>query len=457
MIMMLLAVSVALLTPCGASTTKTMRAAVATGAGKKEGDFSKIKVTTVPVPQPGRGQVLIRVAASSINPVDWKIMASFALKPLTLFGPKVMGFDVAGTIEAVGAGCSRLKTGDEVWADLGKSSILHPIQLGAWAEYAVADESQVGLKSSKHNFTEAASLPLVALTDYQAFKKAGAPWKGRSNLTVVITSGSGGTGLPAIQLAKHFGATRIVTAASPRNIELLKSLGATDVFDYHKTTIWKELEADSVDFVYDNYGAVGTADLAMPSLRSGGVFEFLPGKGGAISKKPKQGVTQINYGLCDSSKHEDLDALKAIADVGHLKAVVKQSFALEDILGALNASFSGHAVGKIGIAVAQKSAAAVAVEEVAVEDPVRPCHAILRGYYGPLCSEENRAGSCESIGYTPFSCTASGWPVCCIGHSGGDSNNPHWYKAGQKCSDMHPDGAAPFAPCEGEPTTALIV
>jgi len=358
---MLLIAAVALPMPCGAFTPKTMRAAVATGAGKKDGDFSKIKVTDRPIPQPGHGQVLIRVAASSVNPVDWKIMASSVLKALTLFGPKVMGFDVAGTIEAVGSGCSRLKTGDEVWADLGKSSLLHPIQLGAWADYAVADESQVGLKSSKHNFTEAASLPLVALTDYQAFKKAGAPWTGRSNLTVVITEGSGGTGLPAIQLAKHYGATRIITSASPRNFELLKSLGATDVFDYHKTTIWKELKDNSVDFVYDNYGAAGTADLAMPSLRSGGVFEFLPGKGGAVSKEPKEGVTQINYGLCDSSKHEDLDALKAIADVGHLKAVVSQSFGLEDILGALNASVSGHALGKIGIAMSQNTVATTLV------------------------------------------------------------------------------------------------
>lgn len=353
--MLLIASIASLLLPCSALAPKTMRAAVATGAGKSEGDFSKIKVMDRQVPQPGNGQVLIRVAASSVNPVDWKIMSSSVLNVLTLLGPKVMGFDVAGTIEAVGSGCSRLKIGDEVWADLGKSSILHPIQLGAWANYAVADESQVGLKSAEHNFTEAASLPLVALTDYQAFKKAGAPWTGRNNLTVVITSGSGGTGLPAIQLAKHFGAARIITASSPSNFQLLKSLGATDVFDYHKTTIWKELEDDSVDFVYDNYGAAGTADLAMPSLRPGGVFEFLPGKGGNVSKNPKTGVAQINYGLCDSSKHEDLDALKAIADVGHLKAVVKQSFALEDILGALNTSFTGHAVGKIGITMAQQA------------------------------------------------------------------------------------------------------
>ena len=108
MIVLFLA-SVALLVPCSAIAPKTMSAVVATGAGKEEGDFSKIKVIDHPVPQPGHGQVLIRVAASSINPVDWKIMASSVLSALTLLGPKVMGFDVAGTIEAVGSGCNRLK------------------------------------------------------------------------------------------------------------------------------------------------------------------------------------------------------------------------------------------------------------------------------------------------------------------------------------------------------------
>merc|ERR1712039_755649 len=221
--------------------------------------------------------------------------------------------------------------------------------MGAWAEFAVADESQVGLKPKALNFTEAASLPLVGLTDYQALKMAGAPWEGRTNLTVVVASGAGGTGLPAIQLAKAYGAIRIITASSPSHSVLLKSLGATDVFDYHTTTIWDQLPENSVDIVYDNYGAAGTADSAMPALRSGGVFIFLPGKGGAVSKHPKEGVKQINYGLCDSSKHEDLDALKAIADAGHLKAVVDQTFPLDDIVKAQNTSFSGHVVGKLAI------------------------------------------------------------------------------------------------------------
>merc|ERR1712070_587671 len=216
-------------------------------------------------------------------------------------------------------------------------------------EYAVADESQVGLKPEALSFEDAASLPLVALTDLQALKMTGAPWANRTNTTVVVTSGSGGTGVVAIQLARAFGATRVVTSASPQHHALLKSLGATDVVDYHKSTIWETLEDESVDIVYDNYGAPGTADAAMSSFKSDGVFVFLPGKDGAVSKNPKEGVTQINYGLCDSSRHEDLDELAAFAEAGKLRGVVPESHKLEDILDALNSSFAGHAVGKIGI------------------------------------------------------------------------------------------------------------
>eukprot|EP00440_Ansanella_granifera_P053233 gb/GFBE01057709.1/.p1 GENE.gb/GFBE01057709.1/~~gb/GFBE01057709.1/.p1 ORF type:complete len:368 (+),score=64.22 gb/GFBE01057709.1/:1-1104(+) len=334
-----------------AATPQTMRAVVVTNRlPAKAGDFSHVKLEPAwPVPKPGKGQVLIRVAASSVNPVDWKLLEY----PLGLAGPKVLGFDVAGTIEAVGPGCERLKPGDAVWADLGKSSKLSPVQLGAWAEFALADESQVSIKPGTLDFASAAALPLAALTDYQALKKAGAPWAGRQNLSIVITSGSGGTGVPAIQLAKAYNASRITTAASSTNKALLQSLGATDVVDYHVSSIWDELPENSVDVVYDNYGAPGTADAAMRVLRPGGVFIFLPGKNAATSKHPKPGVTQIDYGLCDSSHHEDLDALAEIANAGLMKGVVQESFPLENITQALNLSFAGHVVGKVGVQVAR--------------------------------------------------------------------------------------------------------
>jgi len=328
----------------------TMRAVVATGAGAKEGDFSKVKVVSDrAVPQPGHGQVLLRVEASSVNPVDYKLLSQPFFKVFSL-SPKVLGFDVAGTVVEVGSGCTRLKLGDEVWADLGQSGVFHHlIQLGAWAEYAVADESQVGLKPKSFSALEAAALPLVGLTDLQALRMAGAPWPDRRNFTVAITSGSGGTGTPAIQMAKAWGASRIVTAASASHAALLKSLGATDVVDYHDSSLWDFLGNDSVDIVYDNYGAPGTADAAMAAIRSGGVFIFLPGKGGDVSKNPKPGVRQINFGLCDSSKHEDLDALRTLADAGNLTSVVQQSLPLEEIVQALSIVLAGHVVGKLGI------------------------------------------------------------------------------------------------------------
>jgi len=326
---------------------ETMRAAVSTGAAAA-GDFSAVSVVDLPVPQPGFGEVLIKVTSSSVNPVDWKLLEY----NLAESGPKILGFDVAGTVVGLGDGCRRLSVGDAVWADLGEGSLPFDIQLGAWAEYAIAKESQASLSPSSLSAEGAASLPLVALTDLQAFRMAGAPFAGNSNLTVVVTSGSGGTGIPAIQLARAYGAKRIITSSSSMHFTLLKGLGATDIVDYHTSTIWDTLANDSVDFVYDNYGAPGTADAAMPALRTGGSFVFLPGKGGAVSQNPKTGVTQFNFGLVDPSNYQDLDALADFANAGYLQPVIDQSFSLENIVQALNASFSGHVVGKVAVSVA---------------------------------------------------------------------------------------------------------
>lgn len=329
----------------------TMSAAVCSGSAPA-GDFSKIQIQTIKTPSPGLGQVLIAVNASSVNPVDWKIVENGFGVPM--FWPLTLGFDVAGTVAKVGLGCSRLKVGDKVWADLGKLKILkRGLELGAYAQYAVADESQVGLMPSSMSFTDAATMPLVSLTDIQALRKAGAPWETSNgdNFTVVVTSGSGGTGFAAIQMAKALGATFVVTAASSTHAPLLKKLGADLVVDYHDSTIWAAMQNNSVDVVYDNYGAPGTADAAMPSLKPGGSFVFLPGKGGTLSKHPKKDVKQINFGLCDSSHYKDLDDIKQFVDNGQLKAVVQKVFPLAQIREAFNTSYSGHVVGKLGVSI----------------------------------------------------------------------------------------------------------
>ena len=116
------------------------------------------------------------------------------------------------------------------------------------------------------------------MTSAEALKKAGAPWEPSRNLTVVVTSGSGGTGFAAIQLAKAYGAGTVVTATSGANADFVKSIGADRVVDYHQHQLFDVLANNTVDVVYDNYGAKGTADKAMGCLKPGGVFVFLPGK-----------------------------------------------------------------------------------------------------------------------------------------------------------------------------------
>jgi NADPH2:quinone reductase len=343
--------------PNDAIPPSTMTAVVATAAVKDPTtNLSTVEIDrSHPVPSPGRGEVLIAAKASSVNPVDWKILEAGDLSTLLSF-PHTLGFDVAGTVAAVGKGCARLSVGDEVWADLGKDWVLKGRgELGAYAQYALADESQVGLKPSGMSFGDAASLPLVALTTLQSYQKMGLTDGSRGkNLTVVVTSGSGGTGLAGVQMARAYGATKVITACGPTSQAYCRSLGADVVTDYTKgkKSLWDAAGTDAVDAVYDNFGAPGTADLAMPSLKAGGVFLFLPGKNAAVSKHPKPGVTQINFGLCDSTRFADLDALRALSDAGYLSAHVSQSFALEDVPKAFAASIAGGVVGKLGVQIA---------------------------------------------------------------------------------------------------------
>ena len=331
-----------------ASLPPTMRAVVAT-AKANEGNFSLVEVVSNhAVPTPAHKEIIIAVHASSVNPVDWKLLSG----DLPVRFPHILGFDVAGTVAAVGSGSTRLNVGDAVWADLGEIWPLRGGELGAYAEYALANEAQVGLKPQSMNFSDAATIPLVGLTTLQAYRKMGIDRRG-ANTTVVVTSGSGGTGFVGIQLAKAFGATKVITACGPTTQAFCKELGADTVVDYTQgvEALWQAAGVDDVDFVYDNFGAKGTADLAMPSLRVGGIFLWLPGKDGAASKHPKPGVQQINYGLCDATKYEDLDALASLVDAGSLEARVSRSYPLEQVVAAFNASYAGGVVGKFGISV----------------------------------------------------------------------------------------------------------
>jgi len=298
------------------------------------GSFSCVETSTVSVPKPFIGTALVRMNVSSVNPSDVAIVEGRIGK---FFG--TLGADFAGTVVSVGPLCSKLKPGDAVWG----------YTKGSYAEYAIVYCIVTG-KLGDVSPRDVGTLPEVGMTSAEALKKAGAPWDPSKNVTVVITSGSGGTGFAAIQLAKAYGATTVITATGgSANIELLKSIGADIVVDYHKQDIFSTLANNSVDVVFDNYGAVGTADKAMPSLNSdGGVFILLKTpKGGAVSKHPKEGVKQHSTFCLPSASA--LDELLGFYKNGKLKPHVSNSYPLTNVSGAFAESAAGHVVGKLAI------------------------------------------------------------------------------------------------------------
>ncbi|XP_042019755.1 2-methylene-furan-3-one reductase-like [Salvia splendens] len=215
----------------------------------------------VPVPEINHDQVLIKVVAASLNPVDFKRRLGL-FKPTDSPLPIVPGFDVAGVVVRVGSGVTNFKEGDEVYGDIIEKAFQNPKQFGSLAEYTAAEERLLALKPNNLDFVEAASLPLALETAYEGLERA-AFSEGKS---ILVLGGAGGVGSLVIQLAKHvFGASMIAATASTLKLELVKSLGADLAIDYTKQN-FEDLDT-KFDLVYD---AVGERDRAMKALKEGG-------------------------------------------------------------------------------------------------------------------------------------------------------------------------------------------
>src|SRR2546423_6474476 len=201
-----------------------------------------MEMLELPRPEPGPGDLLVRVRAASVNPVDSKIRDG-GVKVLVPYSfPLILGNDLAGDVEAVGPGVTRFAIGDAIYARLDKDRI------GAFAEYALVRESAAARKPARLDYTQAASLPLVGLTAWQTLIELA---QLRAGQKVLIHAGSGGVGTFAIQLAKHVGA-QVATTAGVRNHALVKSLGADVAVDY-KTALFEEVAKDQ-DVVLDTQG-----------------------------------------------------------------------------------------------------------------------------------------------------------------------------------------------------------
>lgn len=221
-----------------------------------------------PMPAPGDQDVLIRVKAAGVNPVDWKIREGLLLGRLPHAFPLIPGWDAAGVIEAVGSGvnpCS-LKPGDEVYAYCRKPLI----QQGTYAEYCTMTMDHVVRKPSVLSFSEAASIPLAGLTAYQSLVDAAKVGAGQ---TVLIQAGAGGVGGFAIQIAKHVGAT-VITTGSAEKHAYLRALGADVVIDYTAGDFRDAVNQrypDGVDVAFDTVG--GEVQRASADcVKAGGVL-----------------------------------------------------------------------------------------------------------------------------------------------------------------------------------------
>ena len=209
---------------------------------RKYGNNEVVEVGNLPTPQPGPSDLLIRVQAASVNPVDFKIRDGMLKTLLPYRFPLVLGNDLAGTVAGVGSAVTRFKKGDEIFARLDKQRI------GSFAEYALVDESNAATKPANLRFDEASSIPLVGLTSWQALIDLARLSAGQK---VLIHAGSGGVGTFAIQLAKYLGAT-VATTVGERNIELVRQLGADIVIDYRKQRFDAVLR--DYDVVFDTLG-----------------------------------------------------------------------------------------------------------------------------------------------------------------------------------------------------------
>lgn len=296
-----------------------------------------LKLMELPAPEPKAGEVLIRVVAAGVNPVDWKVREGYLQKLLPHRFPLISGWDAAGVVEAVGEGATRFRRGDAVYA----YTRLPEVQWGAYAEYVAVPESSVAAKPRSLLFHEAAAVPLAGLTAYQAlFQQPGVG----PGATVLIHAASGGVGHMAVQIAKAAGATVLGTAGAS-NQGFLKELGVDHPINYAAGDFRdavRKLYPDGVDVVFDCVGG-GVTATSLDIVKRGGRLVSVTDPPD-VAEAERRGVRAAFIFVHPSG--DDLARLGAMADEGKLRPHVTSLFPLADAAKAQVQSREGRTRGK---------------------------------------------------------------------------------------------------------------
>ncbi|MER7577767.1 NADP-dependent oxidoreductase [Streptomyces sp. NPDC126514] len=309
-----------------------MKAAVITRFGRI-GDV--VEVRDVPDPVVGPCDVLIEVRAAGVNPVDYLIVKGF-MASAELTQMRVLGNEVAGVVTAAGDEVTRFSVGQEVFARVD------PRVGGAFAEYAAVHEELVAAKPASLSFEEAAGLPLVALTAWQALTEQAEVGAGTR---VLVHGGAGGVGSTAVQIGKHLGAEVIATATGG-GVELVRALGADQVIDYQSEKFEELLSG--VDVVLDTIGG-DTQERSFRVLRPGGTLVSIVPIADAEAKTTQFGVQARSFFMRPNGTQ--LARLAALVESGELRLIVETVFPLDRTTDALLKVERGGARGKTVITV----------------------------------------------------------------------------------------------------------
>ena len=309
------------------SSGPTMKAMIARQWGAPE----VLKLEDLPVPTPKENEMLIKVFAAGVNSFDGTLLTGKYAKMFGTQLPWIPGYDIAGTVEKVGAKVSKFKVGDPTYAFISIA------RGGGYAEYALAKENEAALKPATLSFAEAAGVPSVALTAWQALVDKANVQAGQ---TVLIQGASGGVGMFAIPIAKLRGA-KVFATASTANQDFLKQLGADVPIDY-KTQKFEEIAKD-VDVVVDGVGGE-TLKRSYPVVKKGGMLVALVGRVDQ-AELDKYGIRGVS--LEAEYNGDQLAEIGKLIDAKKIKVVVSETFPLAEAASALAKADTRHARGKI--------------------------------------------------------------------------------------------------------------
>lgn len=309
----------------------------------KYGSPDVLQMTEVAMPTPAEHQVLIKVHAASVNPVDWHSMRG---QPILirlsdgLFQPKdsKLGTDLAGRVEAVGSQVTAFKPGDEVFG----------VGPGAFAEYALARETRLAHKPANLSFELSASVPVAACTALLGLRDQGQVQPGQK---VLINGASGGVGTFAVQLAKAFGA-EVTGVCSTRNLKMVRSIGADHVIDYTREDFTRN--GQHYDLVYDTVGNRSVGDYLRTLSPRGkcvivgfsSILRILEHKllGDWRSRPNGKQVSLQGIAIVDP---KDLLVLKGLLETGKITPVIDRTYPLDKTAEAVRYVEQGHAAGKV--------------------------------------------------------------------------------------------------------------